>query len=292
MKKLLLVLSVVLALTAAHGQTYEPYPSDSAMWCYNYQTNMTAPYYTATQWLGDTVVNSKTYKKVYSGSSTNQWQLIYSIQLTGCGIRQDIPNEKIYSVNLSTGVETDISINQHLVVGDTFSTSTCPYRPLTIVSIDSSQYLNKWYKRYNAQDSIGVGVEGYVLGIGEEYWGWPEGGQGLICFAQGTLGWTYPSGSPYCQQLVFVNVKEEIKNQFNLFPNPFSIETTLQTAEQLKNATLTVDNCFGQTVAQIKNISGQTVTFSRDNLASGLYFVRLTENNKTLAVDKLVITDK
>ncbi|MBI3502930.1 MAG: T9SS type A sorting domain-containing protein [Bacteroidetes bacterium] len=36
----------------------------------------------------------------------------------------------------------------------------------------------------------------------------------------------------------------------------------------------------------------QTVTFSRDNLASGLYFVRLTEENKTMAIDKLVITDK
>ena len=46
------------------------------------------------------------------------------------------------------------------------------------------------------------------------------------------------------------------------------------------------------TVKQIKNISGQTVVLSRDNLASGLYFVRLTENNKTLAVDKFVITDK
>ncbi|MBI3502046.1 MAG: T9SS type A sorting domain-containing protein, partial [Bacteroidetes bacterium] len=49
---------------------------------------------------------------------------------------------------------------------------------------------------------------------------------------------------------------------------------------------------FGQTVKQIKNINGRTVVFSRDNLASGLYFVRLTEENKTIAVDKLVITDK
>ncbi|MBI3502927.1 MAG: hypothetical protein HY063_14140 [Bacteroidetes bacterium] len=31
---------------------------------------------------------------------------------------------------------------------------------------------------------------------------------------------------------------------------------------------------------------------SRDNLASGLYFVRLTEENKTIAIDKLVITDE
>ncbi|MBI3502444.1 MAG: T9SS type A sorting domain-containing protein [Bacteroidetes bacterium] len=53
-----------------------------------------------------------------------------------------------------------------------------------------------------------------------------------------------------------------------------------------------MDNCFGQTVKQIKNISGQTVVFSRDNLASGLYFVRLTQDSKIIAVDKFVIADK
>ena len=77
-----------------------------------------------------------------------------------------------------------------------------------------------------------------------------------------------------------------------ILPNPFSTQTVLQSDNLLMNATLSVDNCFGQTVARIKNINGQTVTFSRDNLASGLYFLRLTENNKLLAVDKLVITDK
>jgi hypothetical protein len=87
----------------------------------------------------------------------------------------------------------------------------------------------------------------------------------------------------------------DLQNQYNkiiIYPNPFSTQTTLQTDNPFHNATLTVDNCFGQTVAQIKNINGQTVVFSRDNLASGLYFVRLTEENKTIAVDKLVITHK
>ncbi|MBI3502478.1 MAG: SBBP repeat-containing protein [Bacteroidetes bacterium] len=86
----------------------------------------------------------------------------------------------------------------------------------------------------------------------------------------------------------FINEKSGIK----IYPNPFTTQTVLRTDHLLHNATLTVDNCFGQTVAQIKNINGQTVVFSRDNLASGLYFVRLTEENKTIAVDKLVITDK
>ena len=80
-------------------------------------------------------------------------------------------------------------------------------------------------------------------------------------------------------------------NTISVYPNPFSAQTTLQTDNILKNATLTVYNYFGQTVTLIKNINGQTVVLSRDNLTSGLYFLRLTEDNKVFSVDKLVITD-
>ena len=77
----------------------------------------------------------------------------------------------------------------------------------------------------------------------------------------------------------------------SIFPNPFFMQTTIEADNLLKNATLTMDNCFGQTVKEIKNISGQTVTLFRDNLQSGLYFLRLTENNKIIATKKIVITD-
>jgi hypothetical protein len=73
-------------------------------------------------------------------------------------------------------------------------------------------------------------------------------------------------------------------------PNPFSYSTTLQTDRILKDATLTVYNVFGQLVKQIKNILGQTIVFQREDLSSGLYFIRMTEENKIIAVDKLLIT--
>lgn len=79
--------------------------------------------------------------------------------------------------------------------------------------------------------------------------------------------------------------------QIIIYPNPFSTHTVLQTDNFLINAVLTVDNVFGQTVKQIKNISGQTVTLFRDNLPSGLYFIRLTQDSIVISVDKLVITD-
>ncbi|MBP7477595.1 MAG: T9SS type A sorting domain-containing protein [Chitinophagales bacterium] len=80
-------------------------------------------------------------------------------------------------------------------------------------------------------------------------------------------------------------------NAIGISPNPFCFQTTLQTESVFNNATLTINNHLGQTVKQIDNISGQSITLFRDNLQSGLYFIHLTQDNKTIATNKLVIAD-
>ncbi|MBE0663497.1 MAG: T9SS type A sorting domain-containing protein [Bacteroidales bacterium] len=92
------------------------------------------------------------------------------------------------------------------------------------------------------------------------------------------------------QQVTGINSLEQ-KQSAKIFPNPFNNQTTLQTDNILKNATLSVYNCFGQTIKKIRNISGQTITINRDNLPSGVYFIRLTQDNKIIATNKLIIAD-
>jgi hypothetical protein len=82
-----------------------------------------------------------------------------------------------------------------------------------------------------------------------------------------------------------------INLDLELYPNPFSIETTLRTNDFFNNTTLTVYNSIGQQVKQIKNISGQAITLSRENIPSGLYFIRVSQDNKTFGTEKLLITD-
>ena len=91
-----------------------------------------------------------------------------------------------------------------------------------------------------------------------------------------------------------LNLLEQENNNspLSIFPNPFSTQSTLRTAERLQNASLTIYNSVGQTVKCIDNLSGQTVLFQRDNSPSGLYFVRLTQDGNTISADKFVITDK
>jgi len=95
----------------------------------------------------------------------------------------------------------------------------------------------------------------------------------------------------YTNTTTSINQVNSANETVFLSPNPFSRETTLRTTTQLRNATVSVDNVFGQTVAQIKNISGQTVTLQRNALPTGLYFVRLTEDNKLIATKKIIIAD-
>jgi hypothetical protein len=76
----------------------------------------------------------------------------------------------------------------------------------------------------------------------------------------------------------------------DIYPNPFSGEATFQTSEILKDASVIVYNSHGA-VKEIENISGQTFTFERENLRSGLYWIKLVQGDKVLAIKKLVITN-
>jgi len=95
----------------------------------------------------------------------------------------------------------------------------------------------------------------------------------------------------YCDTCFTTGIKTYIDNSFSVFPNPFSIQTTLHSDNPFQNATLTVYNCFGQSVKQIDKLFGQTITLQRDDLPSGVYFIRLSQNDKTFTDCKLIVTD-
>ena len=84
---------------------------------------------------------------------------------------------------------------------------------------------------------------------------------------------------------------ENLQTNIKLYPNPFHSQTTIQVNHILKDATLTLYNSYGQVVKQIKNISEQTIILNRDNLTSGIYFVKLTRGANIISVNKLVIID-
>ncbi|HAD34812.1 MAG TPA: hypothetical protein DCF44_10020 [Chitinophagaceae bacterium] len=81
----------------------------------------------------------------------------------------------------------------------------------------------------------------------------------------------------------------EISTQtfISVFPNPVISTTSIRTTGHLNKANLTI----GQRVKQVDHLSGQSHTVSLDHLPSGLYFIRLSEENNIIAEEKLIITD-
>jgi hypothetical protein len=76
-----------------------------------------------------------------------------------------------------------------------------------------------------------------------------------------------------------------------IYPNPLSLETTLKASRNLNDAVIHVYNTFGQQVKQLRNLSGNSFTFYRDNLECGIYFLMLTERNKTIAKEKIIVVE-
>lgn len=117
----------------------------------------------------------------------------------------------------------------------------------------------------------------------------------------GHNGFNIPSSAAYRDTMVIKylecyngisSVNENaLQKQISIYPNPFSTKTILQSDIYLTNATLTLYNVYGQAVKQIKNISGQTINLLRDDLRIGIYFLHLTQDEKTIAKEKLIITD-
>ncbi|HTL81121.1 MAG TPA: T9SS type A sorting domain-containing protein [Bacteroidia bacterium] len=80
-------------------------------------------------------------------------------------------------------------------------------------------------------------------------------------------------------------------SSFSIYPNPFNGETTLRTDQPLDNATLIIENCFGQTVSRMENISGQSVSIPENDLPGGIYFLLIEQDHHVLATSKLMVTD-
>lgn len=86
---------------------------------------------------------------------------------------------------------------------------------------------------------------------------------------------------------------QEIENKgaCTVYPNPFTSQTTIRSSVNLQGVTLTINNSYAQPVKQLKNISGNHITFDRGNLPCGLYTFLLSNESGIIAVKKLIILD-
>lgn len=78
-------------------------------------------------------------------------------------------------------------------------------------------------------------------------------------------------------------------SELEIFPNPFSNTTTIRSAVLLDNSSLSVFNLFGQLIRRLENLSGNSISFNRDNLSPGVYLIRLTNKNKVYNTKTIIV---
>ena len=77
-----------------------------------------------------------------------------------------------------------------------------------------------------------------------------------------------------------------------IYPNPFNNTATVSINETMKdkNPSLIIYNLLGQEMKTIFIGANKSMTFSRDNLAGGMYFYKLvSDKNELLSNGKIII---
>jgi hypothetical protein len=81
------------------------------------------------------------------------------------------------------------------------------------------------------------------------------------------------------------------ENYISIFPNPFSVSTTIRFNSQLKNGVVELYNLCGQEIKSVKNISTDRIEITREDLPDGIYFIRVTDEHKLIATEKIVVAE-
>lgn len=103
-------------------------------------------------------------------------------------------------------------------------------------------------------------------------------------------GWGFAGVSVNCAVQSSVN-QLSASQQLLIYPNPFNSSATILFDSEVINAELNIYNLQGQIVRSVNNISGNKIEIERGNLERGNYFIRLTQDGKTIATELLGIAD-
>lgn len=74
-----------------------------------------------------------------------------------------------------------------------------------------------------------------------------------------------------------------------LAPNPLKTTACLNLAAPVTNADLKIYNIFGELVKTMKNVSGSSITITRDDMPTGTYFLCLNQNTQQIFKTKFIV---
>ncbi len=78
------------------------------------------------------------------------------------------------------------------------------------------------------------------------------------------------------------------ENGILIYPNPFTLQTTITFNTEQKNTTILISDILGKEIKSI-NFTGTQMTIDKDEMKAGIYFVQTTDEQKHICNRKIII---
>lgn len=303
MKNLILSIFLVsiIHISKAQSWVYHPFPADSAIWMQDGMNSGGYLYAFRTYMLGDTIISSLNYKKVYSKYLI--WPYFSTTPISPSdyigSMRQDIAAKKVYFIDYWSTTE-NILYDFDLTIGDTIS-GNAPGDTVFVAGIDSTLVGGVYHKTFilgNTSFATSALVPGKLIeGVGCDagfknlYASGFEFENNLLCLA--TYGNViYPSGPGpysvgYCSYAVGVGELKNNELKLTVMPNPVvnDIHIVVNCNEQYD---IEIRNNYGSLVYKRSGLqfNGPVINFT--DFSAGVYFISLRDSKGNTGTKKIV----
>lgn len=304
MKKIFTILCWVFLTTSISAQV-NSYFQNNPVWAVSRSCAVPYPCIVTDSYnyyvVGDTILNSLVYKQIFQkGTVTSNWMSglpntfcfdnYWYIHITPEFFLRSA-GKKIYIRYPSSDTTENLLYNFDLNIGDTIIAPGAITND-TVISIDSILTLNGYMKLFELSSYPGsftlIEGVGHYNGLTEPMGPVLECGYSLNCWSLNNEAY-FPDFGLSCNMNVSVENYNPIPSA-TLFPNPINTSGVLVVSQPLTDATVFVFDSQGKMIRSDKGLTGTEITINRENLAPGIYLLRI-ENNEFSSSVKMLITD-
>jgi len=274
MKKAVLFFTLILISFITFGQVYFPLVEEGKVWSTFHNICLCGGSTEFTKFEGDTLINGKTYKIVWTTNDTN---------LTGWDLNGQIREEnfKVY-YGYPYGTDEFLIYDFLFIPGDTLYLMNSPY-PYIMDSVGMTTLLNGEPRPVYYLTSPDFNcTESWIEGVGSNY-GILNGGfcgmvgddPEMICFTEnGVLKY---QNSEYEKCYVITSVNEPSVKTFSVYPNPVTNRINVEGLVSGAGRTLFELIDLQGTVVFSDYFSGSSETFHLSgNIRKGVYAYRIS----------------
>jgi hypothetical protein len=303
MKKVLFAFTILfLFIINTKAQTYHPLIKPNKFWDVQFTDGSICGLSGGSRFFiqGDTIISGKNYNNVhgYSIVAINPGPYCPPFAVNESGtynipaffIREDTIDKKVY-VYKTYYAQEDLYYDYSLSVGDTLKSNyattifgtTYIVTNISLITLDNGQQRKK-YSLNNGEyyiESIG-GSKGLGQFLNITF-----GGSGIQeCVSENGIALWYGP----CFDILGINQSQN-QTDFNISPNPFSQSTQITLNQTYHSIALAVYDIQGKQVAQQQYADCDKIQLSRNQLSNGLYFLKLTLDDKEVETGKMVISE-